>query len=235
MSWVAVAGAAVSVVGGAIANHGTNAAAANANNASANAATTQAQIAQDQYNDWKTDFLPLQHDLAGIAKDAGSQRELDTAAEHASGDVTQAFGRARTGLNDQLTSYGVDPSSSKYATTFGRFNLGEAAADAGAQNKARTDVMDKAKALKMDIYSIGKGIPASSMAGLGSAAGTNAMVANNLSANASRSAAGLGAFAQKIGPAISDWWRSSTAPASGPGGNSNTGWSNDYTTGAMGP
>lgn len=228
--WGGLAAGAVS----AVANRGTNAAAANANNAAASAATTQAQIAQDQYSDWKTDFLPLQHGLVDLANKAGSQQQYDTASEKANADVTQAYDRAGSELRNRLNSYGVDPGSSKYAASFSRFGLGEAKDAAGAQMQARQGVTDRANALKMDVYSLGKGIPGTAMAGLSSAAGSNLAVANSLYGQASRNAQGIGVIGQKLGPALSDFWKT-PGFTSGPGGNTNTGWSNDYTSGAMGP
>lgn len=200
---------AASVAGAAVAgsmNRSANKAAANANNAAADAASQQAQIAREQYDDWKTDFLPLQRDLTTMARNAGSPAELERNAELASGDVTQAFGRARGDLSARLASMGVDPSSAKYATQFSRFGLGEAAASAGAQNKARTDTMDKAKAFKMDVYGLGKNLPATASAGLSSAASTNSMIAGNLANNASRNAAGIGSLVQTAMPGIMKWW-----------------------------
>lgn len=215
MSFGAIAGAVVGGVISAAANRSTNKAAANASNAAADAASQQAQIAREQYDDWKTDFLPLQRDLTNMAKTAGSREELERNAELASGDVTQAFGRARGELSSRLNSYGVDPSSAKYATQFTRFGLGEAAASAGAQNKARTDTLDKAKAFKMDVYGLGKNLPATASAGLGSAASTNSMVSSNLANQASRNAAGIGSLVQTAMPGLMKWWNTPSANPSG--------------------
>jgi len=192
------------------ANASTNRAAARANGQAADAASQQAQIAQEQYNDWKSDFLPLQHDLVTEAKKAGSAYEYDRAAELANGDVTQAYGRAKTDLASRLASYGVDPTQGKYATSFGRLGLAEAAAGAGAQNRARDAVTDKAWAKKADVYAMGKGIPGQATTGLASAAQTNAMVANNYSNQASRNAVGIGNFVQQG----VNWWNS-RPPAAG--------------------
>lgn len=214
MSFGAIAGAVVGGVISAAANRSTNKAAANASNAAADAASQQAQIAREQYDDWKTDFLPLQRDLTNMAKTAGSREELERNAELASGDVTQAFGRARGELSSRLNSYGVDPSSAKYATQFTRFGLGEAAASAGAQNKARTDTLDKAKAFKMDVYGLGKNLPATASAAFGNAASTNSMIAGNLANQASRNAAGIGSLVQTAIPGLQKWWNT---PSGTPG------------------
>lgn len=206
MAWVAVAGAVVGTVGSALVNRGANNAAANASNTAADATAQQTQIAKDQYADWRRDFLPLQGELAARARTIGSPEEQERQAELARGDVGIAYGRARSDLSNRLTSYGIDPSSSKYATTFGRFGLGEAAAGAGAANKARTDLVNKADAFKLDFYNAGKGTPSSSMAALGSAAGANMGAASMYQNQASRNAAGIGSFVQKLTPAVQNWW-----------------------------
>lgn len=214
MAWVAVAGAVVGATASNLLNRGATNAANRANQTAADSAAQQAQIAADQYNDWKADFLPLQHDLVGEAKKAGSQYEYDRAAELANADVSQAYGRTKADLSSRLASYGIDPSSGKYAASFGRLGLAEAAAGAGAMNKARDAVTDKAWAKKIDAYSVGKGIPGQALAGLSSAAQTNAMVAGNYQNQASRNAAGIGSFIQQVTPGLQKWW-STPSPATG--------------------
>jgi len=214
MAWVAVAGAVVGATASNLLNRGATNAANRANQTAADSAAQQAQIAADQYNDWKADFLPLQHDLVSEAKKSGSQYEYDRAAELANADVSQAYGRTKAGLSSRLASYGIDPSSGKYATSFGRLGLAEAAAGAGAMNKARDAVTDKSWAKKIDAYSVGKGIPGQALAGLSSAAQTNAMVANNYQNTASRNAAGIGSFIQQVTPGLQKWW-STPSPAAG--------------------
>lgn len=214
MAWVAVAGAVVGAGASYALNRGNNAAANRASGAAADAAGLTAQISADQYNDWKADFLPLQHDLVSEAKKSGSQYEYDRAAELANADVSQAYGRTKSDLSSRLASYGIDPSSGKYATSFGRLGLAEAAAGAGAMNKARDAVTDKSWAKKVDAYSVGKGIPGQAVAGLTAAAGANANIAAGFQNNASRNAAGVGSFIQQVTPAIRSWWN---APSAGSG------------------
>lgn len=203
----AIVGSLVGAGASKLLNKGSQNAADDANRAAADAATTTAQISKDQYKDWQTDFLPLQHDLVADAKKAGSAYEYDRAAELANGDVTQAFGRAKADLSSRLASFGVDPSSGRYASTLGKLGLQEAAASAGAMNKARDAVTDKAWAKKIDVYSAGKGIPAQATAGLSSAANINAGLANTFQNNVSRNAMGIGNLVQKG----IQWWQQPSA------------------------
>lgn len=215
MAWVAVAGAVVGAGASYALNRGANNAANQANQTAADSAAQTAQLATDQYADWKADFLPLQHDLAAEAKKAGSAYEYDRAAELASGDVTQAFGRAKADLSSRLSSYGINPSSGKYASTLGKIGLQEAAASAGAMNKARDAVTDRAFAKKADVYAMGKGIPGQAMSGLTAAAGANANIAAGYQNQASRNAAGIGSFIQQVTPGLQKWW---STPSPTPGG-----------------
>lgn len=219
----------IAAAGGAVVSNLMNRSATNAanraNQTAADSAAKQAQIAADQYNDWKSDFLPLQHDLVADAKKAGSAYEYDRAAELANGDVTQAYGRAKADLSSRLASFGVDPSSGKYAATLGKLGLAEAAAGAGAMNKARDAVTDKAWAKKIDVYSAGKGIPGQAMAGLSSAAQTNAMVAGNYQNQASRNAAGIGSFVQQVTPGLQKWWNTPSPAPGGSTADNNPNWS----------
>jgi hypothetical protein len=212
----AVAGSAVS---GAM-NRGANRAAANANNAAADATAMQTQIAREQYDDWKTDFQPLQRQLVGEAKDAGGAEDMARAAESAAGDVTQAFGKAKESLSSRLTSYGIDPSQGKYAAQLGDMGLSEAAANAGAQTKARETTRDKGRAFRMDVYGLGKGLPAQAGAGLASASAANTAVAANAANQASRNSAGIGALVQTAVPGLQQWWQNSGsgAPGAAPSG-----------------
>lgn len=203
----AIVGSLVGAGASKLLNKGSQNAADDANRAAADAASTQAQIAKDQYADWKTDFLPLQHDLVTEARKAGSAYEYDRAAELANGDVTQAYGRAKADLSSRLASFGVDPSSGKYASTLGKIGLQEAAASAGAMNKARDTVTDKAWAKKADVYAMGKGIPGQATAGLASAANINTGLANTFQNNVSRNSVGIGNLVQKG----IQWWNTPSA------------------------
>ena len=199
-------------------NRGNDKAARDAMGAQTNLANQQAQIAQEQYDDWKNDFLPLQHDLVREARGAGSQMELDNAAEKANADVTQAFGRGKAELAGRLSSLGIDPSQGRFATTFGRYGLGEAAASAGAQNTARQSVMDKAWGKKLDVYGMGRGIPAQAGAGLGAAAAMQGQIGANAANASSRNAMGIGSLFQQAVPAIQKWWNTPSTSPTMPGG-----------------
>jgi len=227
MSFAAV-GAAVggSLVSG-LFNRRSNRAATNAANAQTDAANRQSAIAEDQWADWKQTFKPLQARLVADADKIDSPEAYARAGENAHGDVTQAFEAQRQGLTQRLNSMGVDPSSGRYATTLSRMGLAEAAASAGAQNKARSDVTDKGRAYRMDVYGLGKGLPAQASAGFANAGNAQAGVANYNANLASRNSAGIGAMFQSAMPGLSrafSGWGGSTPGGNGAGGDLRNTW-----------
>lgn len=185
--------------------------AADAQNRATDAANRQQDLAEEQYNDWRTTYKPLSDRLANEAMKAGGAEDYAMAAERAKGDVTQSFAAARQGLSDRLNSFGVDPSSGKYAVTTGRMDLAEAAAAAGAQNKARTDTKNQARAFQLDVSAQGRGMVGNAMSGLSQAANAQTNIANNAANTASRQAAGWGAVANTAIRGLSDWWNRPSA------------------------
>lgn len=173
--WVA-AGVAVAGATGIIGDHGAgdaNAASADANKTSAAASKTQAQIAQDQWNQYKTTFQPLETDLAAKAKTYGTPEEQEAAAGRANADVTSSFDATRKAQQLGLSgSRGLNPNDPAYAATVGSTNLSEAASKAGAETQARIQARDQGFAKELDAIGIGKGIPASSANTLGNVAAT---------------------------------------------------------------
>lgn len=217
MGFTAIATLAAAAIGANASRRASNQA-ASAQNRATDAANRQQDMAEEQYNDWRTTYKPLSDRLAADAMKAGGAEDYAIAAERAKGDVTQAFTAARQGLSDRLNSFGVDPSSGKYAVTTGRMDLAEAAAAAGAANKARTDTRDKARAFQLDVSAQGRGMVGNAMNGLAQATNAQTMIANNAANTASRQAAGWGAVANTAIRGLSDWWNRPPSTGSAGGG-----------------
>lgn len=176
---------------------GAGAAAARASDASGAAALQMSGIASDQWNYFKENFQPLETGMITEAKAAGSPAEQEQAAGEAHADVTQAFSRDRGTFNRTMAAYGINPASGRFADANLKLNLGEAKADAWAQNQARKGIRDLAFGKKLDVMGLGRNIPATSSATLGAAAATGSEMA--------RTGVLRGAYAQKqndrlIGP-----------------------------------
>jgi hypothetical protein len=184
MTWGAVAGAAVGVIGGALLSRKSGGGAAAGRSAELDAAATEAtkqqtKIAGEQYEYWKTNFKPLEEGLVSEAKGFGSVEEQEREAGRASSTAALTMGKARSGFDRNLASYGINPAGPRFQDANLKFSLEGAKMDAAGQNLARKGVMDTAFAKKFDVVGLGKGMPASAAAGLGAAAVTNA----NLGAN----------------------------------------------------
>lgn len=217
----AVAGAATATVGGALLSDSGGGGDANA--AATDATRLQAQIAQDQWNRYKTVYAPLEDSMVSAAQNFDTPAQYERAAGEASGSVSQAFGKAR----DRLTrTPGVDPSSAAYTAGLSDLDRQQAASDAVAQNTARKNVQDTAWARKTDMLSLGKGLPAQASSGLSSAATASLNHAKYNDAVSANTAAGLGGMVRDAVGGLGSMWNGSS-PGLGSGqtfsGAANTG------------
>jgi len=186
------------VVGGVASNAAASkgAKAAAAAQAAANEANAyQGEIAKDQYEDYKANVRPLEHQLMEDAKNYDSQANYDKAAGAAQAAVSTQMGLAA----DRLTrTPGLDPSSAASQTANTDLALKGAALGASEQNKARDTVTNMAYARKQDAVALGKGMVSNAASGLASAtAGANAIAAQ-ASAQAGQAASGVGSMASGI-------------------------------------
>jgi hypothetical protein len=121
----------------------------------------------------------LEEGLVSEAKGFGSVEEQEREAGRASSTAALTMGKARSGFDRNLASYGINPAGPRFQDANLKFSLEGAKLDAASQNLARKGVVDTSFAKKFDVVGLGKGMPASAAAGLGAAAVTNA----NLGAN----------------------------------------------------
>jgi len=172
MTWGLIGGAAVSVIGGSLLADDNGAEGANA--AAADASRLQAEIARDQWNRYKQIYAPLESDVVGLARDAGSRAEYEQAAGDAAATVSQQFGLARDRLS---RTPGMDPSSPAFSKGLVDLDLAQAASGATQQNVARRAVRDSAWNKKVSALGLGKGLDTTAASGLASAAAGNRSLA----------------------------------------------------------
>ena len=134
-------------------------------------------LAQEDRERSKSVFQPLQDDFIKIAKEYDSPEKQEQAAAEARADVQRNSAMQTESLQRQMASMGVNPMSGRFEGLSRADSTNTALASAGAQNAARTNVRDKALALKADAINMGNGLPASTAAayGLGLNAGNSAM------------------------------------------------------------
>jgi len=152
----------------------------------------QQMATQDETNTWaredrartKSVFQPLQDEFINEARNYASDERQAEAAAEARADVVQSMGLQQQANRRQMARMGINPDSGRFQEQSRLDNLNTALASAGAQNSARTQLRDKALALKGDAINIGAGLPSSAAAayGIGMNAG-NSATGNAVQAN----------------------------------------------------
>ena len=159
---------------------------------------------------WKTNSAPYQlglmekglslYDDAALTDDDYS-RELGLV----SGDVARSFGRARDATGREMLSYGLNPSSGRFASMLTTTGNQQAAAEAAARNAARRGLSDTEFARKSSALGLASGLNTpnyglvgTGMGGLSSAAGQYGNMASSMDA---ANQAALGGLLQGAGAA----------------------------------
>jgi len=165
------------------------------------------QFASDQYDMWKSTYQPLQEKFAQEAQNWASPEQLAVNAGQASGDVASSMDAQKQTSLAQLESYGVDPTSTRYAA----LDTGYGAVTGAAQAAAGTGAIQNTKlqGLSLEGQAIGQGMNApgavASLTGAGSGAagaatqglstnlmtGANAMTSGTAFTNAGSNAMGI--------------------------------------------
>lgn len=104
-------------------------------------------------------FQPLEDDLAADALDYASEERRQAEIGRAKAGVAQQFDQAREAAQKDLESYGINPSSTRYAALDIGIRTQQAAAAAGAANQASQQVDNTGRALRSEAINIGRGYP----------------------------------------------------------------------------
>lgn len=104
-------------------------------------------------------FQPLENDLVKEAKDYATPERKDLEMGRAQAGVGQQFTQAREQAKSELESFGINPSSTRFAALDIGMRANEAAAKAGAGNQASEMVDAKADALRSEAINVGRGYP----------------------------------------------------------------------------
>ena len=91
-----------------------------------------AGIGSNLYSIFSDSFAPLLAQLPGLA-----QQPIGPVVDRAAADVSSAFDRSRGITNQNLSRFGINPSSGRYRAQIQDLGRAEAAARAGAQTSAR--------------------------------------------------------------------------------------------------
>ncbi len=106
----------------------------------------------------KSTFRPLEQSIVADAQNYDTAERREAAATSAGADVTTQMAAARQAMERRNASMGVNPNSGRAQALSGQASVAEAAAKAGAMNKARKDIEVQGLARKMDAASLGRGL-----------------------------------------------------------------------------
>lgn len=156
------------------------------------AARMNAEIAKEMWGQYKTTYLPKEQQFADAAFNYDTETNRQKQAGLASADVASAFAGQRGQSAREMASMGIDPSSGAWADKEAKMRIAEAAAGAGAQNAARTNVENMGYARKQDAISIGKGMPGTASGAMAQAGNTYGAIANTQMQNDQNNSANVG-------------------------------------------
>lgn len=145
------------------------------------------QLAAEQDRTFYTEnYRPLEQDLIRDAQTYGSAERRELEMGKAEANVAQQFEQARRAATRNLESFGIDPSSTRYAALDIGVRTNQAAATAAAGNQANAQVDAVSRALRSEAINVGKGYPGQVAATYGTALqGGNSAVNSGLATTAS--------------------------------------------------
>lgn len=182
------------------------------------AAVNDENAAEDRAR-YESIYQPLEDQLAQEAEDYANPERLEQNAARAQADVSQQFDASRQRAMQNLQSFGVDPSSLRYAALDRGANVQQAAAEAAAGNQSRQQDEAIGRALRSEAINVGRGYP-------GQIAGTygTALQSGNQGINSALATTASGA--QSMGTGLG--WNGAGNQALGTWGNAlNTGYQNE--------
>lgn len=120
---------------------------------------TNAENAAKDRARYENTFQPLEDSLAKDAQDYASPERKDLEIGRAEANVAQQFEGARQASTRELESYGIDPSSTRFAALDLGVRTQEAASQAAAGNQAGQMVDATGRALRSEAINVGRGYP----------------------------------------------------------------------------
>lgn len=162
--------------------------------------TTSANAAKDRAR-YEQIFQPLEEDLAKEATDYESPERTDLNVGRAQAGVGQQFTQAREQAKSELESYGINPSSTRFAALDVGMRANEAAAKAAAGNQAILNTENTARALRSEAINVGKGYPGSIAQSYATSTGQGSGAAGTQLSQTASGANTMGTSTQYLGAA----------------------------------
>lgn len=159
-------------------------------------------ISKDYWDYQQNTFRPLEKGLVADAEAYDTTARRDSEASRAMADVGMQSEMARQGQMRSMQRRGVNPNSGAMVSMQSALGLQEAAAKAGAANKARSAVETQGWARKMDAASIGRNLASNQATSAGVALNAGNAAVGNAGAPLQQSMASAGMMQQGYGGAV---------------------------------
>lgn len=160
-------------------------------------------ISKDYWDYQKSTFRPLEQGIVTDAQNYDTEARREAKADQATADVGMQVALAQQAQNRDLARKGVMPGSGKMLAMSSQMALGEAAAKAGAANKAREQVELQGYARKMDAANLGRNLASSQATSAGVALNAGNSAVNNAGVPLAQSNAAVQTAGQGFNTAIS--------------------------------
>ncbi len=138
---------------------------------------TNTALSNDYADYAKTTFRPMEQAIVADAASFNTAGKTAEAVGKAQADVNAGFSNAQAQQQRAMSRMGVNPSSGRSMAMQNQTGIAQAAALAGASNKARTDTETLGYARKMDAANLGRGLASNqaTSAGIAMNAGNSAV------------------------------------------------------------
>ena len=157
--------------------------------------TNQAR-SDDQWNQYKTLFQPLEERMVDDANNWDSDERKSRMAAEAGADVTKSYQGALDQNQRGMERMGINPNSGRFQAIQNETNLGLAKDTAGAMNAARRGVEQQGLALRTGAAQFGRNMPNTGLAADSTALNGGSNAVGNINHGNAAHAAGLGSAAQ---------------------------------------
>jgi hypothetical protein len=131
-------------------------------------AATSGILANSSVSDYLSKYVPLQDQLIQDANSYTSQARVQSEMGTAESGVAQSMDQGRVNAEQQLNSYGIDPSSGQYAELEQAQEAQKAAATAGAGQQARLATEATGRSLRSQAIAVGQQLPGQAVNALNS-------------------------------------------------------------------
>lgn len=123
------------------------------------AARQNREQSADTYARYMSQFAPMEAEFARQAQEYNTPARADQASAAAQADVSSAFAQQQKAREDQLRSYGIDPSEARYQGESALADISQAAAQASAGTQARRAQELTGFGLQQQAIAIGQKLP----------------------------------------------------------------------------